>query len=300
MKFKILLLVLLSRSICAADDQPTAGQTEPVNLAGLELTSPDRNLQSTRPISTRHSLLQRINGKEFERLGIKVISDRLKNLLFANDFRNVLKIAARPKQPDLSGMSNRKLDSQSQADQQMSQEDIDAEIIGSLEEQKLLLLIQFYEVIESIEDDRSVADPCIGKLLTNYLQHLEYIYVKENQFAEYVTPVLYNYKTDTTIAPYSDSPDVTLPDESFLQEQGSEIVQLFDEYNKKRLSEIEIQGTDRRRMRRHNRHLIIRRPTFSKGLPFKSRRIIFNNSLRTKNIRKESKRGCRISAQRIR
>ena len=114
-------------------------------------------------------------------------------------------------------------------------DDADMESTNVVEEQKRLLLLQFYEVINESREDPSIMDQTIVKLLTNYLQHLEYIYVKEAGDQDSPPPVLYNYQTDQEIASYCESPSVSLPDESFLNEDQDEFVDLFDEYNSNNL-----------------------------------------------------------------
>lgn len=99
------------------------------------------------------------------------------------------------------------------------------------QEQKRILLLQFYEVIVNNPNRSPQVDPRIIKLMTNYLQTLEYIYVKQIQHKEESPPVLYDYRTDNETAAFCDSPPVSLPDQKFLNEDGDYFVKLFDAYN---------------------------------------------------------------------
>lgn len=99
------------------------------------------------------------------------------------------------------------------------------------QEQKRILLLQFYEVIVNNPNRSPQVDPRIIKLMTNYLQTLEYIYVKQIQHKEESPPVLYDYRSDNETAAFCDSPPVSLPDQKFLNEDGDYFVKLFDAYN---------------------------------------------------------------------
>lgn len=103
------------------------------------------------------------------------------------------------------------------------------------QEQKRLLLLQFYEVILNNKSRNPQVDPRVIKLMTNYLQTLEYIYVKQVQHHEESPPVLYDYQTDSENATFCDSPSVSLPDEKFLDEDEDYFVKLFDQYNSQKL-----------------------------------------------------------------
>ena len=103
------------------------------------------------------------------------------------------------------------------------------------QEQKRLLLLQFYEVILNNKSRNPQVDSRVIKLMTNYLQTLEYIYVKQVQHQEESPPVLYDYQTDSENATFCDSPSVSLPDEKFLDEDEDYFVKLFDQYNSQKL-----------------------------------------------------------------
>ena len=119
------------------------------------------------------------------------------------------------------------------------------------EEQKRLLLLQFYEVIYEAREDGSVMDPRIARLLTSYLQHLEYVFMKRDKHQELPPPALYEYQTDKEILSYKDSPLLSLPDEAFLDEEEDDYVELFDEFNSdnlmiiKNVDEVKSQKTNK-------------------------------------------------------
>jgi hypothetical protein len=103
------------------------------------------------------------------------------------------------------------------------------------QEQKRILLLQFYEVILNNPKRTPQVDPRIIKLMTNYLQTLEYVYVKQIQHHEESPPVLYNYLADNETASFCDSPPTSLPDQKFLNEDDDYFVKLFDQYNQQQL-----------------------------------------------------------------
>ena len=80
------------------------------------------------------------------------------------------------------------------------------------QEQKRILLLQFYEAIVNDPNRAPHVDPRVLKLMTNYLQTLEYVYTKQVQHTEESPPVLYDYRSDTETAAFCDSPPVALPD----------------------------------------------------------------------------------------
>lgn len=79
------------------------------------------------------------------------------------------------------------------------------------------MLLQIYEVIEDSEHSKLMSDK-VKKLLTNYLQYLDYVFIKEEEDAEQSPPVVYTYSNDQTVAPYCDSKGVELPPKDFLDE----------------------------------------------------------------------------------
>ena len=176
-------------------------------------------------------------------LNFDSLSAPFKNMLLANDYRvHPESVAQWTVRKQSSEQRRLNADGQSTFGRTREQlaEDLERDNVETVEEQKRLLLLQFYEVINEINqprenDEEEVGSPEIAKLLTSYLQHLEYIYEKETRFGEAVPPVVYNYKIDENIGAYCDSPPLELPPESFLREEDDSMVDLFDEYNANRL-----------------------------------------------------------------
>jgi len=213
MKFKILIVLLWGIGVLGLADEGNHPKTTRVPISEAHQQKPQTHeLQKWMHYQNRR---QQLKGTHFEKL-----PSELQRLALALDYRLDQHFSKGRKLPDDNSPNDLEI-----------YNDLELERIHKVQAQIRLIYVQVYEIIREAVSDSSVASPEVIKLLTNLLQHLEYLFQDRDNFAKNPPPVLYNLRTNQTIAAYCDSPELNLPDEEFLDEQNDQIVQLFDQYN---------------------------------------------------------------------
>lgn len=237
MKFKLMFILLFSEPFMNTQQLPENLILDNLPNKTTKGNSGTFQRQSIRRNELEKWMLYQNRKDSFPNLNFETLSPTMQKSILANDFRPTLNpMWFRSKMPEsnFQGKNSQFPKSRRTTDQTLEEMAIKNTEIA--QEQKRLLLLQLYEVVHEINNDESVGDIRIGKLLSSYLQHLEYIYEKQGLNQELSPPVLYNYHIDETIAPYCDSPNLELPDENFLDEKGDLMVDLFDKFNQEHLN----------------------------------------------------------------
>lgn len=217
MKFKILIVLLWRTGVSGFADG--AEQSKSVHVPHAEAQEQKPRSHELQKWMLYQNRKQQLKGMNFEKL-----PSEFQRLALTLDYRL-----------EKHFTKGRKLPGDTSSTDVPLYTDIELKNMHTVHAQLRLMYLQMYEVIRQALEDPTVASPELVKLLTSFLQHLQYLFEDSDNFGENPPPVLYNLSTNQTISPYCDSPTLYLPDEEFLDEQNDQIVELFDQYNMNKL-----------------------------------------------------------------